>query len=486
MSIGEGPRYTDITSESAILSAIFNKGAEAYLRTEDYGLTAKDFYYETNQNLFFVMEKIIQENPTARIDKAGLMAKAHMLGLDTFVKKAQNNDLIEGICIIPVNVESVPYLCESVKRNSVFRIVLDDIRNLSTDIEDKIDNNASLEDLLFLVENKTLSLTDAIVNPNAKISLMGDGYKEWIKDLMDNPRQLMGIPTGYNRYDVSIGGGLRRQSINLIGARPKVGKSFIALNVANNVASRNIPVLYLDTELTKDHQLPRFGALNANIPISEIETGRLRENPAYIQNMKNSIKKIESIPLCHEYIGGWKFEQIITFVKMWINKFVGFDENGNVKDCLIVYDYLKMLRDDDLGKMQEYQRIGFLITQLQDLCVRQDVAMFMLIQLNRDGAEQESSNVISQSDRVLWNVGSFSILKDKAEDEMVESGVHGNKKLIVKDARFGTGTPDSYINMRADLRFAKISEGLTSREAWNEDRKSGQPETDKEDQSRDS
>jgi len=234
-----------------------------------------------------------------------------------------------------------------------------------------------------------------------------------------------------------------------------------------------IPTLYLDTELTKEHQLPRFGALNADIPISEIETGNLIKNPVYKQNMKKSLEKMEDIPLCHQYIGGWKFEQIISFVKMWINKFVGFDENGNVKDCVVVYDYLKMLRDDDLGKMQEYQRIGFLITQLQDLCVRQDIPMFMLIQLNRDGEEQESSSVISQSDRVLWNVGSFSILKNKSEDEMRETGKYGNKKLIVKDARFGTGTPDSYINIVADLRFAKMREGLTKQEAWNEDKKEG-------------
>ena len=468
--IDDAPRYTDITSENAILSAIFNKSLEALVRTEDFGLSAKDFYYDTNQNFFYVMQSILEENPNAKIDKVSVMAKSNMMGLKSFIKQAENNSLIEVISIIPVNIESVPVLTESVKRNAVFRSVLDDIKNLSVELEDIIDDNASLEELLFLVEQKTNTLTDAIVNPNAKISLIGEGIREYIQDLVDNPKSLIGIPSGYPRYDIAIGGGFRRQSINLIGARPKVGKSFIALNVANNVSDLGVPTLYLDTELTKEHQLPRFGALNANVPISEIETGRFAKNPAYNQNMRAAMSKMEGLKLCHQYIGGWKFEQIISFIKLWINKFVGFDENGVVKDCLIVYDYLKMMRDDDLGKMQEYQRIGFQITQLQDLCVRQDVAMFMLIQLNRSGENQDSSSAISQSDRVLWNVGSFTMLKDKDEEEMKDTGQHGNKKLIVKDARFGTGTPDSYINLRADLRFAKMTEGLTREEAFNDDK----------------
>lgn len=464
--IGDYPRYTDISSENSLLSAIYKYNIEAMIQTEDFGLMPNDFYYDTNQKLFYIMNSILKENPKAKLDKPSITAKAKSLGLDTFIKKEESSGLIDKISVIPVNNESVGILTESIKRNSVFRKVIDDVNSLSEKIENKIDESASLEDLLYLIETNSASLTEAISNPNAKIIKMSDGYGEWLKERIENPRDLVGIPTGFPKYDFAIGGGLRRQSINLVGARPKTGKSFIALNVGYNVAMRGIPVLYLDTELTKEHQMPRFSALDSQVPIDEIETGRVKNNPDYLNALRASVKRVGDLPLCHQYIGGWKFEQVAAFIKTWISKFVGFDGHGNSNDCVIVYDYLKVLRDDEVGKMQEYQKIGFWITQLQDICVRQDVAMFMLIQLNRDGIDQDNSSVISQSDRVLWNVGSFSILKDKSKDEMLDSGKYGNQKLIINDSRFGRGTPDSYINISSNLSIAKMQEGMTKEDAY--------------------
>jgi len=60
---------------------------------------------------------------------------------------------------------------------------------------------------------------------------------------------MAGIPTGFPRYDSCIGGGFRRGTVNVVGARPKVGKSTFCLNVAKNVSFAGIPVLYLDTEM---------------------------------------------------------------------------------------------------------------------------------------------------------------------------------------------------------------------------------------------
>ena len=47
----------------------------------------------------------------------------------------------------------------------------------------------------------------------------------------------------------AIGGGLRRGTVNVIGARPKTGKTLLAQNMGMNIAKQGVPVLDLDTEM---------------------------------------------------------------------------------------------------------------------------------------------------------------------------------------------------------------------------------------------
>ena len=67
---------------------------------------------------------------------------------------------------------------------------------------------------------------------------IGDQWsKDYVKFLEENKCDIIGIPTGFSRYDEAIGGGLRRKCVDLVSARPKVGKSVFADNVALNVSS---------------------------------------------------------------------------------------------------------------------------------------------------------------------------------------------------------------------------------------------------------
>ena len=55
---------------------------------------------------------------------------------------------------------------------------------------------------------------------------IGEGVEDYVKFLEENDYDIIGIPTGFARYDEAIGGGLRRKCVDLISARPKVGKSY--------------------------------------------------------------------------------------------------------------------------------------------------------------------------------------------------------------------------------------------------------------------
>ncbi len=84
------------------------------------------------------------------------------------------------------------------------------------------------------------------------------GLKEYVDYLGENPVDQLGIPTGFGRFDQAIGGGLRRGSISVIGARTGIGKTTLGINMGTNIAAKSIPVLYLDTEMQKEDHIHRI------------------------------------------------------------------------------------------------------------------------------------------------------------------------------------------------------------------------------------
>ena len=478
MTSSEQPQNTDISAERAVLSAIMHHNIEAIIKTEDISLRPTDFFYETNSAVFAAMMAFYESKPNGKIDKFSILEHVKAFGSSRIVTMLEDNDYIEALSSSNVGLDSVDGLAMSVKKNSVFRSVINGLESVRDEVEEAIEPKFSLEDLMCLVENKYNIIVEGISNPNAKFQRFGDTFAEWVEDLVDNPCDYAGIPTGFPLYDYSIGRGFRRGSVNMLGARTGIGKSMLSLNFGNNIANSNIPVLYIDTELTKELQLSRLAAARTGIGIYEIETGRFARNPEQLKRVRREVKELEKLNFYHQYVGGWRFEEILSYMKKWVRQVVGVDENGVTKNCVIIFDYMKMMRTEGLNAMKEYQLIGFWCTMLHDFSIRYDVPLFLLIQLNRDGIQNEGQGVAAQSDRTEWLASSFTIFKNKTEDELAESGSEGNSKLIVVKSRYGPSTPGGdWINIRADRSRGSISEGRMQSAA----RRDAQPDNEEDD-----
>ena len=223
------------------------------------------------------------------------------------------------------------------------------------------------------VEEPILDATsDIYQNSNKNTEIIGDNIEDYITYLAENQCDIAGIPTGFTAYDLAIGGGLRRKSVDLIAARPKVGKSMFGDAVAINVAKNsNIPVLMLDTEMSKEDHLNRMLANLSGVDINKISTGQFNNNEIDKEKVRAAGEELKSIPYHYLSIAGQSFENILAVMRKWIYQHVGFDENGKTKDCLIVYDYLKLMGSEGISNaMQEYQVLGFQITKLHNFCVK--------------------------------------------------------------------------------------------------------------------
>ena len=455
-------QLNDIGAERAILSALVQYGFDSYVMVSDI-ISSDTFGNVNNKIIYKCLEKIFENNQT--VDVASLLAAAGQLNVLDTINTPQELKYIKSLFDFPVNKENVLSFAAQIKKFEFARNIKKLTQKISKDI-DEITGNEHIDQIISILENPvTEFLREDTGGKNPE--KLGDNIQDYITFLSENKCDVVGIPTGFQRYDEAIGGGLRRKCVDLIAARPKVGKTVFADNVAINVCSKGIPVLMLDTEMGREDHLNRILSNLSNVPINEIATGKFVEDQDKCERLMLASKKLSSMPYSYISVAGKPFEQILNTIKRWIVQEVKADETGKTNDCLIIYDYLKLMSSDSItNNIQEYQALGFQITSLHNLCVNLDIPCLSFVQLNRDGITRESTDTVSGSDRLIWLCTSFSIFKMKSPEELAEDGPNaGNRKLVPIVTRHGSGLDDgNYINIAMKGSHARINELKTRNE----------------------
>ena len=453
---------SDIGSERAVLAGLFQYGIEAYVELSDI-IDHNTFVHSNNQILYKCVTKAISAN--AEVDLPSILSAATQLKVAEIVNSEQELQYIKSLFDFPVKKDNVITFAVQLKKFELARKIKSLVGKISREAE-TVTGTESVDEILSMVETPVMDFLredDGGEKPNK----IGDDAREYVTFLKDNQCDIVGIPTGFTRFDTSIGGGLRRKCVDLVSARPKVGKSVFADNVAIHVASNGIPVLMLDTEMSKEDHLNRIISNLSSIPINDIATGVFADDDDKLEMVEEAVKKIESIPYSYSSVAGRPFEQVLNIIKRWILQEVGMDEYGNTNECVVVYDYLKLMSSSSITyNIQEYQALGFQITELHNLCVKYDFPCLSFVQLNRDGITKESTDTVSGSDRLIWLCTSFSIFKKKSPEELAEDGLSaGNRKLVPIVARHGAGLNDGdYINMDMMGEYARLLELKTRNE----------------------
>ena len=446
----------DLGAERAVLAGIFSYGLESYVEVCDI-IDSDSFSHKNNQVIFKCIEKIIKDG--AEIDLPSLLSAAKKLDLQDIINSNQELEYINSLMEYPVKKDNVLYFAAQIKKFEFARKIKKLTNKIGRDIDD-INGDESIDEIINILENP---ITDFLREDDTgnKPERIGDGVEEYLEFLIENKCDQIGIPTGFARYDAAIGGGLRPGGVDLVSARPKVGKSVFGDNVAINVAAKGIPVLMLDTEMSKEDHLNRIISNLSGVPINEVATGRFTDDDEKSIKVKQAIDHIKDIPYTYVTVAGAPFEQILNTIKRWIMQEVGQDENGKTNQCVVVYDYLKLMTSGSItNNIQEYQALGFQITALHNLAVKYEFPCLSFVQLNRDGITKESTDAVSGSDRLIWLCTSFSIFKTKSAEELAEDGPNaGNRKLVPIVSRHGPGMDDgNYINMRMVGDHAQLLE----------------------------
>jgi len=450
-------KLSDVGAERAVLAGIFRYGIDGYTEVSDI-VSNSTFTIISNQIIYNCAEHAIKHNP--KLDLPVFLSSAHALGVSDQFKDKTELEYLRSLNNYPIEMVNLRGQAKKIKKLEIARIYQDKLKQAHNDIGN-INGTETIDEIVSKAEKPIFEFARQFNQGEDRPVLIGESIEEYVEYLTNNENRAVGIPSGFDKYDDAIGGGFRRKTVALIGARPKCGKSTLADNVAIHVSHRlKIPVLMIDTEMcVEDHQ-NRLLAYFSKIKINDIERGRFASKKYEVEKVRQSAKTIAKLPYTYKNVAGKDFDEILSIIRRWVYQEVGFDTNGRTNDCLIVYDYFKLMSQDALESMQEYQAIGFQVSELHNFCIENDVPVLAFVQLNRDGIDKDLTSSISQSDRLVWLCTNISIYKKKTEEEIAEDGEeNGNRKLIPLEARHGGGMGEgNYINMLQRGEYAMITE----------------------------
>jgi replicative DNA helicase len=153
--------------------------------------------------------------------------------------------------------------------------------------------------------------------------------------------------------------GLNKESLIILAARPSIGKSAFSLQVAANVAKRNVPVLFLSPEMSKLQLTKRLLSMESGVPYTKIMSSK-KLSDSDINDLKEADKRIRTIPLVIDDAS----EQSITGLRLKARRMQATSGLG-----LVIIDYLQLLCEGDDSKEAVTKISKGLKSIAKDLCI---------------------------------------------------------------------------------------------------------------------
>jgi replicative DNA helicase len=395
----------------------------------------RDFVAEPHNVIFSCIRSAYLNNE--KLDKVLLAQKIKNLGI-SFKDKIDIFDYIESISFSPITIPATIKACQELAKLRAFR----DIEMTCDRMKDIVNKSVHLD------LETVVSTVDAVYGDQINAFAIEDepddlfsGIYEMVEERGNAPVNEVGFATPYAEFN-RLYGGLRNGNVYAIASRPGQGKTTWLNHLGCEMARiHGIPVLILDTEMTKEEIQFRNAAGFSGVPLWYLETGNWRKNPEMVEKVRNVLQGLKNTyKVYHYHVGNKNIDQIMSIMRRWYLKVV-----GRGKPALIIYDYLKITTEKVTQNWAEYQALGEKVDKLKRISLELNVPIFTAIQMNRSGENtgRQSGNVtddataIAVSDRLAWFGTYLAIFRRKTADEIAldtpESGTH---KLIELKARY--------------------------------------------------
>jgi replicative DNA helicase len=188
----------------------------------------------------------------------------------------------------------------------------------------------------------------------------------------DNPSDVTGMPTGYTRID-QMTSGLQPGDLIIIAARPSMGKTALALNIAEHVAVDNgLPVAVFSMEMSSTQLAMRMLGSIARVDQHKMRTGRLSDKEW--GDLSEAMGKLHETPLFIDEGGALTALEVRARARRLKRQYS--------KLGLIVIDYLQLMAASTQGENRATE-ISEISRSLKAMAKELDVPVVALSQLNR-------------------------------------------------------------------------------------------------------
>lgn len=435
-------------------------------------LDEEDFQHSATKMTFEAMRSLVVYKEANKITKAKLVAEAKALGHHNYLAATKNGQWIDELFSEEITVDELDSHFMEVKRQSLKKQYTDSFMDLRDYLASTTDN---LSTMIGHVEQSIINKVNVVDKGEHAVHDMREGFWDFIDNIADDPGHI-GINFGYPLWQQRAGQ-VRNGGIAFIVATTKAGKSQWGLKSAIIAARQGLPVLYLDSELSKNDQWIRMAAMITKVPTDYIETGFWKMNESELRKHKvNDPEKIahiiacgrrmsdprvrdavQAMPIFHQSISGLDVQDVIPHMRRWLLTHVKPDRETQVPQCLIIYDYIKLTMTEDMrrGVVQEYQQHGLNVAALHDFAKKYNIPMIAFGQTNNTLGDD--IRCVAGAKRIAENVDSITLFKRKDDRELADDPV-GTHKVINLASRFGKDMDGGYINFEADLSCGQFEE----------------------------
>ena len=422
-----------IEAEQSLLGGLM-LDKNAIFRVMDL-LSPKDFYQKSHQEIYLVCQELMTRSEP--IDFLSVSTRLKEKGI--LEEMGGNSYLTELVNMVATPGHSLNY-AKIVQRKRVLRDLISASQDIGTlGYEETEDINVLLdraEKRIFTIAQKGLMQDFVPVRDTLE-----DAF-ERIDRLSKHEAGLRGLATGFSDLD-NVLAGLQNSDLIILAARPSLGKSAFALNIASNIASESkIPVGVFSLEMSKDQLVERLLASQANVDSWRIRTGKLQDvaGDNDFSRLQVAMGSLSEAPLYINDIGMANILQIRAMARrLQQDKGLG----------LLVIDYLQLM-DHTNKYASPIQQVTENSRALKMLAKELNIPILVLSQLSR-AVEQRTphrpmlsdlreSGAIEQDADVVM----FIYREDKYNENSLEKNI---AEIIVAKHRNGpTGAVKLYFD----------------------------------------
>ena len=366
--------------EDAILGACMLSESAIDILT-DINFTPECFYDPINQKIFRVIQDMFRNS--IPVDEMTVVQQLLKTGE---LKEVGGPYAITQLTVKVVSTANI----EAHARIVMQKFIQRELIRISGDMmKNAYDETCEVFDLLDDSQAQIFNVTNIIATQNFyHASTVQAKALNRLDQLRKNPiKGLSGVTSGFAPMD-RITHGWQPTDLIILAARPSVGKTAFALNLARNAANAGDPVGFFSLEMSAEQLIQRIWSAESEILLDRIRQGQLEE-PEYAQLHKRGIQKVDTMPLYIDDSAALNVFQLRSKARKMVSKF-------GVK--LIIIDYLQLMSGVKERNGNREQEISTISRNLKSLAKELNIPIIALSQLSRAVETRKESKIPQLSD----------------------------------------------------------------------------------------